>query len=173
MNHKDNEAIIGVHRLAFDEEEGPLIAKLAEEFLALPETISVSAKRDGNIVGNVLFTPFGFCNHPEANCYLLAPLAVLPEVQGSGVGRELMETGIAELRSVGADAIFVLGVPTFYPKFGFVPTDKPTPYPDLLTVSEPWMAHELRAGSLGRLHGKTVAVDPIMQPHFWGTSDRE
>ena len=172
MDQIEKETIIRIHRLAFGEEEGNEIAKLAEEFLALPETISISAKRDERVVGNVLYTPFFFHDHPDAKCYLLAPNGVVPKYQGHGVGKELMEAGIEQLKSMDVDAIFVLGVPSFYPKYGFVPTDKQTPYPDLLTMPEAWMVLELIAGSVDPLSGKTTAVEPFMQSSFWDTSGR-
>ncbi|CUK03849.1 putative acetyltransferase [Ruegeria denitrificans] len=122
MNQTEIDTIVEVHRLAFGKEEGDDIARLARGFLDLPDTISISSERDGKIVGNVLFTPFKFVDHPDAKCYLLAPCGVLPAYQGHGVGKEIMEASIEHLSSVGADAVFVLGVPTFYPRYGFVST---------------------------------------------------
>ena len=170
MNQKEIDTILEVHRLAFGEKEGEEIAKLAKDFLDQPDTISISATRDGKIAGNVLFTPFVFRDHPETKCYLLAPCGVSPEYQGHGVGKELMDTSIEHLKSIGTDAVFVLGVPTFYPRYGFVPTDKQTPFPDLLTVPEAWMALELTAGSVENLSGKTIAITPFMHSHWWDTS---
>jgi len=170
MNHSDTQTIINIHRQAFGDFEGEEVAEIAKAFLALPDTISISAERDGKIVGNVLFTPFAFENHQDAKCYLLAPCGVLPQYQGVGVGDELMNNSNHHLKSIGTDVIFVLGVPAFYPRYGYIPTDKQTPYPDLLTIPESWMALELSAGVLKGLSGKTRAVQPIMQPSFWDTS---
>ncbi len=173
MNRSETDAILNVHRLAFGEAEGDEIAQLAEDLLEHPETISISIEREGQIAGNVMFTPFVFQDHPDIRCYLLAPCGVSPKHQGSGVGREMMETSINHLRSIGTDAVFVLGVPTFYPLFGFVPTDKETPYPDLLTIPEAWMTLELTAGSVGKLGGKVIAIEPFMHAHLWDTSQHE
>ena len=173
MNQSEIEAILEVHRLAFGEAEGEETAQLAKDFLDHPETISISVRRDGRIAGNVLFTAFVFEDHLDTKCYLLAPCGVSPEYQGRGVGKELMETSIEHLKSIGTDAVFVLGVPTFYPRYGFVPTDKQTPYPDLLTAHEAWMALELTAGAVEKLSGKTKAIPQFMQPHWWDTSGRE
>ncbi len=173
MNRSEIDAILNVHRLAFGEAEGEEIAQLAEDLLEHPETISISVRRDGQIAGNVMFTPFVFEDHPDVRCYLLAPCGVSSEYQGLGVGREMMETGIKHLRSIGTDAVFVLGVPTFYPLFGFVSTDKETPYPNLLTIPEAWMALELTAGSVDKLGGKAIAIEPFMQAHLWDTSQHE
>lgn len=170
MKHTNIDAILEVHRVAFGEAEGAEIAQLAKNFFDHPDTISISAERDGKIAGNVLFTPFVFTNHPDTKCYLLAPCAVSPEHQGRGVGKEIMETSIDHLKSIGTDAVFVLGVPTFYPRYGFVPTDKQTPYPDLLTAPEAWMALELTKGSVEKLSGKTIAIPQFMQAHWWDTS---
>ncbi len=170
MNQTEIEAISRIHRLAFGDAEGPEVARLAEDFLALSDTISISVRRDGEIVGNVLFTPFVFEDHPMAKCFLLAPCAVSPNYQGQGVGNELMERSIAHLTSIHADAVFVLGVPGFYPRYGFVPTDKQTPYPKLLTLPNSWMELELNTGSAKALGGRTIAVAPIMEPGFWDTS---
>ena len=170
MNQPEIDAIINIHLMAFGEAEGREVAQLAAEFMAQPETISINARRDEKIVGNILFTPFAFEDHPETKCYLLAPLGVSPGYQGRGVGRELMETSIERLKSIGADAVFVLGVPSFYPQFGFVPTDKQTPYPELLTIPESWMVLELTEGKVKPLQGKTHAVESFMQPDFWDTS---
>lgn len=172
MKSSEKEIIKNIHFLAFGE-EGKETSELAEAFLAEPDTISISVEREGKMVGNVLFTPFVFEEHPEKKCYLLAPIGVLPEYQrGFGVGRELMQAGIEQLRSMGTEAIFVLGVPTYYPQYGFTPTDKQTPYPDLLTIPESWMALELNEGVLNVLAGKAYANKPFMNPMFWDTSGR-
>ena len=170
MNHKEIEAILNVHKLAFGPAEGEEIAALAASFLDHPGTLSISVERDGIVAGNVLFTPFEFRDHPKKTCYLLAPCGVLPDYQGHGVGKELMETSINRLASVGTDAVFVLGVPAFYPKYGFAPTDKQTPYPDLLTVPEAWMALDLSPGTVDQLSGPTTAIPPFMISQMWDTS---
>ena len=173
MTHTDTQAIAELHRQAFGPEEGAEIAELAKALLALPDTLSVSAMRDGKPVGNVLFTPFTFPDHPEVSCQLLAPLGVLPEWHGQGIGREVMQDSLTQLCRRGTDAVFVLGVPDFYPKFGFVPTDKQTPYPDLLTIPQSWMALELTQGAVAALSGRPNTVAPFMHPDLWDTSGYE
>lgn len=170
----DINAILDIHRQAFGKADGEAmgeaIAQLAKDFLDHPDTISISVEREGKLVGNVLFTPFVFTDHRDTKCYLLAPCGVSPHHQGTGVGKELMEKSIEHLNSIGTDAIFVLGVPTFYPLYGYAPTDKQTPYPDLLTAPEAWMALELTKGAFARLSGQTLAIPQFMQSHWWDTS---
>ncbi len=55
MNQVEKETIISIHRLAFCDEEGNEIAKLAKDFLTLPATISISVMHDERIVRDVLY----------------------------------------------------------------------------------------------------------------------
>jgi len=49
----------------------------------------------------------------------LAPVSVAPEHQRQGVGRSLVEEGLRQARTQGWDAVFVLGNPAYYGRFGF------------------------------------------------------
>lgn len=51
----------------------------------------------------------------------LAPLAVAPEHQRTGVGTDLVRHGIAALRGRRYGVLVVLGPPAFYRRFGFKP----------------------------------------------------
>jgi putative acetyltransferase len=57
----------------------------------------------------------------SVNALGLAPLAVLPDSTGRGIGSALIEAGIAEAARIGAELIFVLGDTDFYGRFGFKP----------------------------------------------------
>ena len=51
-------------------------------------------------------------------------MAVLPERQRQGIGSELVETGLAELRERDCPFVIVLGHPEYYPRFGFEPASR-------------------------------------------------
>ena len=87
--------------------------------LADDRTISIDAVHDDHQVGNVLFTPFRLDDHPDKKCYLLAPIGVEPELQGSLIGKRLIDEGIQRLEQLDTDAIFVLGWPRYYGTRGF------------------------------------------------------
>lgn len=166
------DAIVNIHLKAFGESEGAQIAKLAQDFLDLPDTISINVERDNRIVGNVLFTPFKFKSHPDKKCYLLAPIGVLPDYHNQGIGKELIESGIEHLETLDVDAVFVLGYPPYYASRGFSQTDLLTSYPELLTMPEAWRVREIKEGALEGVSGETEAVKPMMDPVFWDTSHR-
>ena len=45
--------------------------------------------------------------------------AVVPDLQNKRIGSELVWAGLAECRPLGVGAVFVLGHPDYYPRFGF------------------------------------------------------
>ena len=51
----------------------------------------------------------------------LAPLAVLPEYQKQGIGRELIRKGHKIAKELGYHYSIVLGSENYYPKFGYAP----------------------------------------------------
>jgi putative acetyltransferase len=86
-----------------------------------PEGLSLVALWLGQIVGHILFTPTILeTEESRIGGVGLAPLAVLPEFQGRGIGSKLVEAGLAEIRKAGPPFVIVLGHPDYYPRFGFV-----------------------------------------------------
>jgi putative acetyltransferase len=51
----------------------------------------------------------------------LGPVSVRPDRQRSGVGSALIREALRQARQEGWDAVFVLGDPRFYRRFGFDP----------------------------------------------------
>ena len=53
--------------------------------------------------------------------YGLGPVSVLPEFQKQGIGRDLIETALSQLKKQQAKGCVVLGEPDYYARFGFLP----------------------------------------------------
>jgi len=82
--------------------------------------LSLVAEVDGHVVGHVLFTPFEVTIAGEPlGALSLAPIAVDPVFQSQGIGGRLIEEG--HLRGVqkGYSFAFLLGHPSYYPRFGY------------------------------------------------------
>ncbi len=77
-------------------------------------SVSLIAEDEGNVVGHVAFSPVAI-DGADLGWYGLGPIAVAPEWQGQGIGRALMDAGLA----LGARGCFLLGDPAFYSRFGF------------------------------------------------------
>ncbi len=111
----DHAAIHAVEAAAFGQEDEALMVEAARaEGAALVELV---AEADGRIVGHILFNRM--TTDPPRFVAGLAPLAVAPTAQGQGIGQALCRAGIEAVRALGAEAVVVLGHPTYYPRFGF------------------------------------------------------
>lgn len=112
--------------------------------------IELVADAKGRIVGHILLSRLAA---PEKTL-ALAPLAVLPDRQKKGIGAALVTEAARLARDAGWNAIFLLGSPAYYSRFGFKVEDAAkfeTIYP-----KEYMMALELRPGALAALSGGIV-----------------
>ena len=88
-----------------------------------PIFISMVAKITNRVVGHILFTPVELVQQDVSlmEGLGLAPLSVLPEVQGMGIGTALCRAGLRRLETDSFPFVVVLGHPGYYPRFGFEP----------------------------------------------------
>lgn len=109
----EGDAIAQVVERAFGRaDEAWLVARLRRDGHA---AVSMVAEVDDAIVGHVLLTPM----EAPFKALSLAPLSVLPEYERRGIGAELTRAAIDRARAEGWDAIFLLGDPKYYARFGF------------------------------------------------------
>ncbi len=139
-----------------ESEEHRLVALIHERGHARLGTVAQTDR----LVGYVLATPLSLdpgrgLPPVELSCLGIAPLAVLPEMQGLGIGSKLMWSLIeqaarqdpGEGHSDAVDALFLLGDPGYYARFGFRPTHIANEY----GATDAFMALELTGGSLQRV----------------------
>lgn len=81
-------------------------------------SISLVAEREGCVIGHIAFSPV-VMSDGTPSWYGLGPISVLPQHQRQGVGRALMETGLARLKAAGARGCCLVGHPEYYRRFGF------------------------------------------------------
>ena len=86
--------------------------------------LSLVAVEDGNVVGNIVFTPVTLDSFDELRVMGLAPMAVTPSRQNCGIGSRLVEAGLDNCRAQGVGAVIVLGHAEYYPRFGFQPASQ-------------------------------------------------
>lgn len=82
-------------------------------------TISLVVEDQGEILGHVAFSPVTIDGQPGA-WFALGPVSVTPARQRQGIGTLLIETGLSQLRDLGAAGCVLLGDPAYYQRFGFV-----------------------------------------------------
>jgi putative acetyltransferase len=81
--------------------------------------IALVAEDEGSIVGYVVFSPLAIEPLAGTVGLGLGPVAVLPDHEKHGVGRRLVQNGLAACRKWGAGFVSVLGDPEYYGRFGF------------------------------------------------------
>ncbi|MBT2704398.1 N-acetyltransferase [Chryseobacterium sp. ISL-80] len=146
-----------LNQVAFEkgENEARLVDLIRDSEHFIPDLSLVAVDENGKIIGHILFSIISLVtNQGMIPTIGLAPMAVNPEYQNSGIGSALVTEGLKKCKSLGYQHVFVLGHKNFYPKFGFQPSKNfgiqaPFPVPD-----EVFMAIELEQGSLNGLEGK-------------------
>jgi len=167
----DIDDVLKVERAAFGQDEE---AELVRDLLADPSAeprLSLLAYEKDKAVGHILFTASHLKDANKAvTSVILAPLAVVPEVQKRGIGGKLIEQGLKQLTESGIDLVFVLGHPEYYPRYGFEPAgqlgfEAPFPIPEKDAAA--WMVQELKPDIIGSVSGKIICADAMNKPEYW------
>jgi predicted N-acetyltransferase YhbS len=112
---EDRASSLEVERAAFGGEvESWIVERIRDE----EGSFSLVAEEDSRIVGHVQLSRAWI---GTTAVLALGPVGVLPELQGRGIGRAMIEAASAEARARGEIAVILLGDPRLYPKFGFEP----------------------------------------------------
>lgn len=81
-------------------------------------TLSLVAEEGDALLGHGSISPVVFSGG-EPGWFGLAPVSVVPERQGQGLGSRLIRQLLAQLQEQGAAGCVVLGDPAYYARFGF------------------------------------------------------
>lgn len=162
-NKNDYVAVFNLIQRAFEKEEMSdhseqyLVERLRNSEAFIPE-LSIVAEINQNIAGHILLTRIKVINNEneEFESLALAPVSVLPEYQGKGIGGKLIETAHKKAKELGFGSVILLGHENYYPRFGYEIAKKyriklPFEVPD-----ENCMAIELIKGALEGIEGTVV-----------------
>lgn len=146
----DFEKVFHINKICFETDaEANLVNTLRDEGTPF---ISLVAEVDDEVVGHIMFTPTTV-NNDKAKLMGLAPMAVLPEHQNTGIGTELVLTGLDECKRDGVEAVVVLGHPDYYPRFGFLPSMIFNIKSEYDVPDDVFMALELKENALQNVSG--------------------
>lgn len=98
--------------------------------------LSLVAELNGRVIGQVSFTPASSADGSGGR-FALGPVAVEPDMQGTGVGTTLIRSGIDWLRAQQAAGCVLVGNPAYYGRFGFIPM------PQLCPPGEPAQFYQM------------------------------
>jgi putative acetyltransferase len=148
----DRDTVYAVNLSAFTTpSEAVLVDALREQAHAL---ISLVAEENGELLGHIMFSPVLLSGHHDSKVVGLAPMAVRPGHQNSGIGSALVRAGLDQCRKLGCIAVVVLGHPEYYPRFGFSPASRFGIDSEYEVPEEVFMAMELQPGSLAEKTGR-------------------
>lgn len=127
---KDFKAVFNLIEKAFESEpmsnhqEQFLVERLRKSQAFIPE-LSIVAEINDQIVGHILLTQLKIKNgQQEFDSLALAPVSVLPEFQGKGIGGALIKEAHKKAKALGNQSIVLLGHEKYYPQFGYKPADQ-------------------------------------------------
>ena len=135
-------------------DEHYLVHRLWDDPCYLPE-LSLLAEADGRVVGAIMYTKSRIeTENGDLGILTFGPLCVDPDCQRQGIGKTLLLESMRIAADKGYPAIFICGVPEYYPKFGFKTADVfGVTMPDGSNFSA-FMRCELRDGALDGVSGK-------------------
>jgi putative acetyltransferase len=153
----DFEEVFKLHYLAFGnrEDESRLIERIrvSEGFVS---ELSVVAELNNEIIGHLLLSKASVEEKEKTHSVIvLAPIAVKPSCQKQGIGSSLIKEGFERCKKLGYNSIFLIGHPSYYPKFGFQPARKLGFELSQFNVpDEVFMVCELKEGALQNIKGE-------------------
>lgn len=119
--------------------------------------LSLVAEVDKEVAGHVAFSKVTI-DGKDVNWYALGPVSVRVDLQRRGIGTELIKTGLARVRDLGARGVVLVGDPNFYKRFGFIQNDSlvventPPEFVLSLAFAEPTPSGNVTFGSSFGLH---------------------
>ncbi|AWK04989.1 GNAT family N-acetyltransferase [Flavobacterium crocinum] len=161
-NKNDFESVFHLIEKAFEKEEYSdhkeqfLVERLRKSEAFIPE-LSIVAESEGKIVGHILFTKLKVVNDADSfESLALAPVSVLPEFQGKGIGAKLILYGHEIAKELGCKSVILLGHQDYYPRFGYELCEKYNIKMPFDVPAENCMAIALTENGLKGISGEVV-----------------
>ncbi len=165
----DYDSIDAVIAAASGEHEAvELVRRLRHEGDAL---LSLVAEINSRVIGHIMMSRMCIdTGEREIPAVALAPLMVDPAYQNQGVGTQLTREALEQCRDMSESIVFVLGHPTYYPRFGFsAELGERFQIPFKLKVPGAFMALDLIAQAATGLNGRVKYARAFRLSTEWST----
>jgi putative acetyltransferase len=154
----DERELAGLIDAAFgDTEKSEFAARIRASAGYVPELTFV-AEDAGELIG---FTMLSYVSAGQRDVLILTPMAVRPNRQRRGVGKEVVRAAVAAADARGEPVVLVEGVPSYYPQFGFRSAGElGFERPDVRIPEAAWLALPLTAWD-------PAVAAPVVYPDFF------
>ncbi len=143
---EDQDDVLTIVGAAFHrQDEAVLVAHLRDDDDIVLEFVAEMAE---STVGHVAASPMTVADN-TTDFLGVAPLSIKPEWQSHGIGTGLMQFLIEAAKDAGYKALFLLGDPEYYQRFGFTRSHLENEY----EATDSFMHLELEAGALAGVSG--------------------
>lgn len=150
-------------------DEGELIAKLVAELCKIicdGNVICFAASEKGLILGSIFFTKLIY--ESKSKVFMLAPVAVSTAYQKRGIGTKIINYGLQQIKSYGADVVVTYGDPAYYSKVGFSPLpESRLRAPKKLSMPFGWLGQSLSEHEIPSIPGRPDCVEPFNHEKYW------
>lgn len=151
------------------EDEGAVIGDLVTQMFATTASTDLhafAAAESGRLVACIIFSRIWLPSAREA--FILSPVAVETQCQGTGYGQQLIRYGLVQLAERGAELAFTYGDPAYYAKVGFAPIEESViAAPQPLSHPHGWLAQVLSGAPIAAESGAARCVPALDKPHYW------
>lgn len=168
-NENDYKSVFQVIEKAFENEvysdhkEQFLVERLRKSVAFIPE-LSIVAEVNSQIVGHILLSKLKIENDVKSiESLALAPVSVLPEFQGKGVGSKLILHSHEVAKELGYKSIVLLGHEDYYPRFGYEQANKYGIEMPFDVPAENCMVAILAENGLLGIRGKVIYPDAFFE----------
>ena len=117
----DHRAISEVVRAAFvrhPDEVAALVERIRASEHYVPE-LALVAEDSSGVIAHVMLSWVGVEGGCRPRILNLSPMSVRPDRQRVGVGTRLIRDALRRVEEADEPAVFVEGIPEYYPRFGF------------------------------------------------------
>lgn len=130
------------------------------------DLIGCVATSNNRTVGCIFFSRFIIPSYEVA--FILSPVVISADVQGTGVGQQLINYGLNHLKSLNVNLAVTYGDPNFYSKTGFNKiSESVVKAPFKLSQPEGWLAQSLDGNPIKAMQGATKCVEALSDQKYW------
>ena len=161
----DTDAMCDLVVKAFGD-EGLQVSELVSEMVSSKDCL-IWVAEDNGVKGLIGASKSALGDDSESLSWVLAPLGVEVDTQGTGVGSKLVHHLLKKATEFGIAAVFVYGDPDYYGRFGFsLHAAKNVKAPFDLEYPEGWLAIWFKNFNVVG-HMQLEVKGPLNKPDLW------